>query len=740
MAYDLAPVELAAMTRPSDAAAAAKAALATRVPAGSSDMLAALEDAMARLPEGGVITLIGDGMSVADLIKPSELTPVTELAQERGVAVQAFGVGSNIDQQMLGVLANQTGGIVLVDDVEADAAAADIAAELADASHVLPVLPERVALESVEGGVIGEPLPLRADRMTYLLAVGEPTGEVAVAVDGRRIEPVVRDRGNTFLQGLAFEADATDGIVNPLAGDRLLGAARESFERYVAVLEQQAQIALAARDWERAEALAFEIRRIDPKNVRAVVVLEAVGNKTMTLVQSDAAPGTPAFDLPPGQALDNAADADAEAGDGGMIANPSVDEGGDDFLGELDVAPRDLDPLSAYSERQRLAGERLQSEIELGIERSRNLLEDDPESALNDLQVLRGAVKSAADVRPELRESLLRRLEANILSVENRLEAIVARQELAQNRRAAREAQERLVSALAVKEQKLAQLAEQVAALMAQGAAGNEAAWEEAEAVARIIDAMEPGSALGAATIFNTEAAGQLDKAYRLRAIRADKFLAQLYEVERSAIPFPDEPPVNYPSPERWQEITEMREKYKSVDLHKNSPNEEEILRALDKNTVLEFQDTPLSEAIAYIAELHGITIRIDENSIQEVGITRDEPISLFLSDVSLRSAFKIMLEDLELTYVIRDEIMQIVSVAEAEENRQVRVYPVADLVIPIQIIGGGGGGGGIGGGGGAGGLGGGGGAGGGFGGGGGGGFFSVPADDAPVLPDAKKK
>ena len=69
----------------------------------------------------------------------------------------------------------------------------------------------------------------------------------------------------------------------------------------------------------------------------------------------------------------------------------------------------------------------------------------------------------------------------------------------------------------------------------------------------------------------------QLNQAFRLRQMRADKFLATLEQVELSHIPFPDEPPVLYPAPEIWKQLTERRRKYASVDLHKASKAEERI-------------------------------------------------------------------------------------------------------------------------------------------------------------------
>ena len=785
VAYDVRPSEMAGFDVPQTTARVAADQLSRRAPAGSSDILAAVEQAMDELPTGGVVTLISDGMSSADLMQPSEVDAAAKIARDRGIAIQAFAVGSKIDVQSLGTLANLTGGVVAIDSVaaESDLSAETVGQMLATASRMKPQMPADLKLVGVDGSLIGEPLPLRSDRMTYRLAVGEPSRQIGLTLGGTPIAAPVRDYGNTFLQGVVAEADATDGIVNPLAGDELLNTAREVFERSIAQLEQRAATAVARQNWSQAEVIALRIRQLDPHNVRAVAILEAVGDKATTTVQFGSGAERPGVPGGPGlnpfapetpsdeEATDQLDPAVPATGlDSGDVGNDRVfgpegvgdrrnqpaleidageigDNGGrrdirnvpdadiSPILGDTEQ-PRGVDPISRFEEIQVLAGERLQLEVERGIEDARAILDEDPDGSLAILDELRGAVKTASDVVPELRENLLRRLAANSVDVENRKEAILARQQLADNRRAEAEAQARLVEAITIEEQRMEQLTDEVAALLEQGAAGNEAAWEEAELVARIIDSMRPGNAVGAAAIFTTEAAGQLDKAYRMRALRADKFLEQLYQVELSAVPFPDEPPVNYPSAERWQELTEKRKKYKSVDLKRDSPNEQRILEQLDKNTEFEFSGESIEEVIEFISDYHGIPILIQEDALAEVGIGTDEPITKYLSGITLRSALKIVLEPLDLTYIIKDEVMQITTSDRAGEAAQVRVYPVADLAIPIQIIGGGGGGG-LGGGG-AGGIGGGGA--GGAGGAGGGGFFSVPPTEPATTADAKKK
>ena len=183
----------------------------------------------------------------------------------------------------------------------------------------------------------------------------------------------------------------------------------------------------------------------------------------------------------------------------------------------------------------------------------------------------------------------------------------------------------------------------------------------------------------------------------------------------------------------------------------------ESALRSPLRGTGLDFADTPLEEVVNLLQDDYDIPIQIDVPALDEIGIAPDEPVNINLHGVSLRSALRLMLKNLQLTYVIQDEVLMITTPESADQELVVKVYPVADLVLPIDatLLGGGagggggfggggqqgGGGGGFGGGGGGGGFGGGGGGfGGGGQGGGGGGFFSVPDKPQQVTPQAARK
>lgn len=119
------------------------------------------------------------------------------------------------------------------------------------------------------------------------------------------------------------------------------------------------------------------------------------------------------------------------------------------------------------------------------------------------------------------------------------------------------------------------------------------------------------------------------------------------------------------------------------TDLKRRRPAEKKIEAALEERVNLEFFDTPLTEVMGYIEDVHKITILFDQSALQEFGISADTPVTVELSDVTLESGLDIILQDVvgELTYVVEDEVMKITTVEAAEKKIETRVYPVQDLV-----------------------------------------------------------
>jgi hypothetical protein len=120
-----------------------------------------------------------------------------------------------------------------------------------------------------------------------------------------------------------------------------------------------------------------------------------------------------------------------------------------------------------------------------------------------------------------------------------------------------------------------------------------------------------------------------------------------------------------------------------AVSLEAAEPTAEEAIRkALDEKTEFAFVEMPLSDVVAFIAKRHKIQIVLDQKSLDDAGVGSDIPISRKLTNISLRSALRLTLRELDLTWVIDDEVLQITTVDEASNRLRPRVYDVTDLVV----------------------------------------------------------
>ncbi|NCY02446.1 MAG: hypothetical protein EBX36_05930, partial [Planctomycetia bacterium] len=177
----------------------------------------------------------------------------------------------------------------------------------------------------------------------------------------------------------------------------------------------------------------------------------------------------------------------------------------------------------------------------------------------------------------------------------------------------------------------------------------------------------------------------------RYRREMQRNFMDALHLVDLAAIPFVDEPPIHYPNADRWREITKARAKYKSVDLANPGSAEKRLYDALDQTVDdLNFQETPLRDVINQLKDKFDIPILADKKAFEDAGLDLDTTlVTQSVSGISLRSALRLLLGDIDLTYLIKDEVMLITTKEKAAENLVIKVYPVGDLVIPLSAGGG---------------------------------------------------
>ncbi|HEV3344006.1 MAG TPA: hypothetical protein VG125_26765, partial [Pirellulales bacterium] len=110
---------------------------------------------------------------------------------------------------------------------------------------------------------------------------------------------------------------------------------------------------------------------------------------------------------------------------------------------------------------------------------------------------------------------------------------------------------------------------------------------------------------------------------------------------------------------------------------------EARILAALGETTAADFETKPFSEVVEALEQKHKIQIQFDHKAISDAGVGTDTPMTVRLQGVTLRSLLRLMLHELDLTYLVGDGYLRITSKTEAENMLRVKVYPVRDLVTP---------------------------------------------------------
>jgi hypothetical protein len=93
-----------------------------------------------------------------------------------------------------------------------------------------------------------------------------------------------------------------------------------------------------------------------------------------------------------------------------------------------------------------------------------------------------------------------------------------------------------------------------------------------------------------------------------------------------------------------------------------------------------EFVDTPLKDVLDFLAGTSGVQFYISQKRLEESGIAVDMPVSKSLKQVRLCTLLDLILDDVGLVYVEKDDLLVITTREDADVNTEVRVYDCRDL------------------------------------------------------------
>ena len=101
----------------------------------------------------------------------------------------------------------------------------------------------------------------------------------------------------------------------------------------------------------------------------------------------------------------------------------------------------------------------------------------------------------------------------------------------------------------------------------------------------------------------------------------------------------------------------------------------------LREETEVEFTDTPLVDALEFLTELHDMPITVDDRSLAAAGVETDTPVNLIGSGFSFKSALGLVLEPLELAWIVRTDGITITSQETADKTFETRYYDFYQLI-----------------------------------------------------------
>ena len=105
------------------------------------------------------------------------------------------------------------------------------------------------------------------------------------------------------------------------------------------------------------------------------------------------------------------------------------------------------------------------------------------------------------------------------------------------------------------------------------------------------------------------------------------------------------------------------------------------LLKALETRGDWQWNEVPLREVAERLEKELGIPLDIDERALEEVGLDPTVPVpAINLQGISAGSMLRLILRDLDLTWMVQNEMLRITTPEAAEEHLHICVYRVADL------------------------------------------------------------
>ena len=343
--------------------------------------------------------------------------------------------------------------------------------------------------------------------------------------------------------------------------------------------------------------------------------------------------------------------------------------------GEQVVDGGNSNQLDAAVQQHEAKFDKLRTETLNAVFRAERQREQKPEEAQKLLQDQLAVIESSG-FAPEQVEPLAASVRSSLSGVDSYMKQHAPVIELERRNAETRDLVEREIQTRVRVDQEMATLVDKFKELK------DQRRFAEAHAVAKQALEMDPNNATAVQMELTGKFAMRDDQIRRLKSDKEESFYDTLNDVEQSLInPVANGDPVRMAK--NWEQIKANR-KPSPVDGTEHSAVEERVYASLKAPVSLHFDNTPLEEVLKHIADSQGIGISLDTQGLDEQGNTQSTPVTIGVDGIRLESALNLMLEQLGLDYIVENEVLMITSKSRRQGDMKPKVYPVADLIMPL--------------------------------------------------------
>jgi general secretion pathway protein D len=337
--------------------------------------------------------------------------------------------------------------------------------------------------------------------------------------------------------------------------------------------------------------------------------------------------------------------------------------------------------LDAAAARQQVLIRQVSADVSRLQETARKMQAKEPKKALEVLQKARTMVDTTAELEPQAKQQLLRRVDESIREMQQYIQANLAQIELDEHNKSVHEEVEHHQKMKLEISEKLAGMVDDYNKLV------EERRYAEAEIVAKRAADMDPDNPVVVQMVTVSKALRRQATENAIKDEKEEQVVREFESIDKASIP--DSREIRFPGKPEWQALTQTRLKQQIDGRQRRSAGDIEIEQKLTTPVSLKFKQAPLGQVLDYLQKVTQVNMHVDQGGLQAEGVNTEQPITIDLSrDIQLKSALALILEPLHLAYVVKNEVLEITSEDKRHGQLETRSYQVADLVIPIPNFG----------------------------------------------------